>query len=34
MKQGSDYSLSGTVITFFLGSVPQTGDVLLASYRR
>ena len=34
MKQGTDYSLSGTVITFFPGSVPQTGDVLLASYRR
>jgi len=34
MKQGADYSLSGAVITFFLGSVPQTGDVLLASYRR
>jgi hypothetical protein len=34
MKQGTDYSLSGVVITFFPGSVPQTGDVLLASYRR
>jgi hypothetical protein len=34
MKQGTDYSLSGAVITFFAGSVPQTGDVLLASYRR
>jgi hypothetical protein len=34
MKQGTDYSLSGGVITFSLGSVPQTGDVLLASYRR
>ena len=34
MKQGTDYSLTGAVITFFPGAVPQTGDVLLASYRR
>ena len=34
MKQGSDYSLSGAVITFFFGSVPQIGDGLVASYRR
>jgi hypothetical protein len=33
MEQGADYSLSGGVITFFLGSVPQAGDVLFASYR-
>lgn len=34
MQPGIDYSLSGAVITFFSGSVPQTGDALLASYRR
>ena len=33
MRQGVDYSLSGAGITFFLVSVPQTGDVLFASYR-
>lgn len=33
MKQGVDYSLSGASITFFLGSLPQAGDVLFASYR-
>jgi hypothetical protein len=32
-KPGSDYSISGASITFFLGSVPQPGDALLASYR-
>ena len=34
MKSGTDYSLSGGVITFLSVSVPQTGDLLLASYRR
>jgi hypothetical protein len=34
MKSGTDYSLSGGVITFFSVAVPQIGDVLLASYRR
>ena len=34
MKLGTDYSLSGAAITFFSASVPQIGDVLLASYRR
>jgi hypothetical protein len=33
MKQGSDYSLSGSTITFFLASVPQASDLLVASYR-
>jgi hypothetical protein len=33
MKQGVDYSLSGVAITFLPGSVPQTGDGLLAGYR-
>jgi len=28
-----DYSLAANVITFFVGSTPQTGDLLLASYR-
>ena len=28
-----DYSLAGNTITFFVGSTPQTGDLLLASYR-
>ena len=30
---GVDYTLSGNQITFFLGSVPQAGDLLVASYR-
>ena len=34
MKSGTDYSLSGGVITFSSVSIPQTGDLLLASYRR
>jgi hypothetical protein len=33
MKQGSDYSLSGKNITFFLASTPQPGDLLQAAYR-
>lgn len=32
-RQTLDYTLSGNVITFATGSVPQIGDVLLASYR-
>lgn len=28
-----DYTLSGNNISFFVGSTPQTGDLLLASYR-
>jgi len=31
--QGFDYSLSGNVVTFLAGSLPQTGDELIASYR-
>lgn len=31
--QTLDYTVSGNVITFATASVPQTGDVLLASYR-
>lgn len=33
MDANIDYSLSNNVITFFVGSTPQTGDLLLASYR-
>lgn len=33
MKSGLDYSASGITITFVAGATPQTGDVLLASYR-
>jgi hypothetical protein len=32
-RQGSDYQISGNAITFFLASVPQAGDLLVASYR-
>ena len=33
MLQGADYQISARTITFFLASVPQTGDLLVASYR-
>lgn len=33
MKQGADYSVSGSTITFFLASTPQAGDLLTAAYR-
>jgi hypothetical protein len=33
MDQGLDYTVSGSTITFASASDPQTGDVLLASYR-
>lgn len=33
MKQGSDYSVNDKVVTFVTASVPQTGDLLQASYR-
>jgi hypothetical protein len=32
-KAGQDFSLAGAVITFVTASVPQPGDILLASYR-
>jgi hypothetical protein len=32
-KPGVDFSISGSSITFFLGSTPQTGDLIEASYR-
>jgi hypothetical protein len=33
LNQGGDYTLSSNAITFQTGAVPQTGDILLASYR-
>jgi hypothetical protein len=33
MRQGADYQISGNTVTFFLASVPQSGDLLVASYR-
>jgi hypothetical protein len=33
MSAGVDYTLSGAAITFASASVPQTGDILLCSYR-
>jgi hypothetical protein len=33
MAAGVDYSLSGSIVTFFVASTPQTGDQLLANYR-
>jgi hypothetical protein len=33
LDQGVDYTISGSTITFLPGAVPQTGDILLASYR-
>ena len=32
-RQGADYQISANTITFFLASVPQTGDLLVANYR-
>jgi hypothetical protein len=33
MSQGADYTVTANVVTFFVASVPQTGDLLLANYR-
>ncbi len=33
MRQGADYQISGNTVTFFLASIPQSGDLLVASYR-
>jgi hypothetical protein len=33
MESGLDFGLSGRTVTFFLGSIPQAGDSLVASYR-
>jgi hypothetical protein len=32
-RNGTDYTLSGAVVTFVAGAIPQPGDILLASYR-
>jgi hypothetical protein len=34
LSVGIDYSLSANSITFFTGAVPQTGDLLVARYRK
>jgi|KBSSwiStaDraftv2_1062776.scaffolds.fasta_scaffold124229_3 hypothetical protein len=31
--QGVDYQISGNTVTFFVASTPQSGDLLVASYR-
>ena len=33
LQQGTDYSLSGSTLTFQAAAVPQPGDILQASYR-
>lgn len=33
MTQGTDYTLSGNTIAFLTASTPQSGDLLIASYR-
>ena len=33
MRQGTDYQIATNTITFFIGSVPQSADLLVASYR-
>lgn len=33
MRQGVDYSLNSATVTFVASSIPQTGDILTASYR-
>jgi hypothetical protein len=33
MKSGLDFTLSGNTVTFVAGAIPQTGDVLMGSYR-
>jgi hypothetical protein len=32
-RQSADYQISGNVVTFFVASVPVSGDLLVASYR-
>lgn len=32
-QQVGDYTISGNVITFYVSSTPQPGDVLIADYR-
>jgi hypothetical protein len=33
LRQGGDFSLSGSSLTFLAGAIPQPGDALLGSYR-
>jgi hypothetical protein len=33
LKPGTDYTVSGSTLTFAAGHVPQTGDVVQCSYR-
>jgi hypothetical protein len=33
MRHGADFAIAGSTVTFFLGSIPQPGDLLLANYR-
>ena len=33
LKQGNDYTLSGSALTFLAGAVPNPGDTLVATYR-
>jgi len=33
MRDSSDYTLTGSAVTFYVASTPQTGDLLTASYR-
>ena len=33
LKQSLDYTISSSAVTFLAGATPQTGDLLLASYR-
>jgi hypothetical protein len=33
MKQGADYSITGSTISFFVASTPQSGDLVQAAYR-
>jgi hypothetical protein len=32
-KHGTDFAIAGNVVTFFAGSIPQTGDQVVGSYR-
>jgi len=34
MKEGFDYTINGATISFVAASIPQSGDTLLASYRK
>jgi hypothetical protein len=33
LRRGTDYSVAGFTVTFFVGSIPGTGDLLMARYR-